>query len=140
MATGTTASTRNGGMVIPELKHGPRELARRHGALAGELVDAVVDAFALVERLVPESRLTESLSSVTAAVSLGMSGGSWLGGVAIDGAGDVLPPDGFRVRAGVITVRFGAPLPTGDASGAAGRQALADAAHASVLAQLRRSA
>lgn len=60
--------------------------------------------------------------------------------VAIDGAGDVLPPEGFRVRAGVITVRFGAPLPTGDASGAAGRQALADASHASVLALLRRSA
>ena len=60
--------------------------------------------------------------------------------VAIDGAGDVLPPEGFRVRAGVITVRFGAPLPTGDAAGATGRQALADAAHASVLALLRRSA
>jgi glycine/D-amino acid oxidase-like deaminating enzyme len=51
---GTGASTRNGGMVIPELKHGPRELARRHGAIAGELVDAVLDAFDLVERLVGE--------------------------------------------------------------------------------------
>ncbi|HEY8218013.1 MAG TPA: FAD-dependent oxidoreductase [Acidimicrobiia bacterium] len=51
---GVGASTRNGGMVIPELKHGPRELARRYGALAGELVDAVLEAFALVERLVDE--------------------------------------------------------------------------------------
>jgi 1-acyl-sn-glycerol-3-phosphate acyltransferase len=60
--------------------------------------------------------------------------------VAIDGAGDVLPPEGFRVRAGTITVRFGTPLATAGAEGAAGRQALADAAHASVLALLRRSA
>ena len=60
--------------------------------------------------------------------------------VAIEGAGDVLPPEGFRVRAGVITVRFGAPLATAGAAGAPGRQALADAAHASVLALLRRSA
>lgn len=56
--------------------------------LAGLSVSVVmIGAFALVERLVAESRLTESLSAVTAAVSLGMSGGSWLGGVAIDGAG-----------------------------------------------------
>jgi predicted MFS family arabinose efflux permease len=55
---------------------------------AGLSVSVVmIGAFALVERLVPESRLTESLSSVTAAVSLGMSGGSWLGGVAIDASG-----------------------------------------------------
>lgn len=60
--------------------------------------------------------------------------------VAIDGAGAVLPPDGFRVRAGTITVRFGTPLATAGATGAAGRQALADAAHASVLALLRRPA
>lgn len=60
--------------------------------------------------------------------------------VAIEGAGEVLPPEGFRVRAGVITVRFGAALATTEASGATGRQALADAAHASVLALLRRSA
>jgi glycine/D-amino acid oxidase-like deaminating enzyme len=53
-AIGVGASTRNGGMVIPELKHGPRDLARRYGALAGELVDAVLEAFALVERLVDE--------------------------------------------------------------------------------------
>lgn len=60
--------------------------------------------------------------------------------VAIEGAGEVLPPEGFRVRAGVITVRFGTPIPTAGATGAVGRQALADAAHASVLALLRQSA
>lgn len=59
--------------------------------------------------------------------------------VAIEGAGAVLPPGGFRARPGVITVRFGNPIPTaGHAPDAAGRQALADAAHASVLALLRR--
>jgi glycine/D-amino acid oxidase-like deaminating enzyme len=53
-AIGTGASTRNGGMVIPELKHGPRWLAHHHGPLGGELVEAVFDAFALVERLVED--------------------------------------------------------------------------------------
>ena len=51
---GVGASTRNGGMVIPELKHGPRHLARAYGALGGELVDAVFDAFAFVERIVDD--------------------------------------------------------------------------------------
>jgi glycine/D-amino acid oxidase-like deaminating enzyme len=51
---GVGASTRNGGMVIPELKHGPEWLARKHGALGGELVDCVFDAFDLVERLIDE--------------------------------------------------------------------------------------
>ncbi len=51
---GVGASTRNGGMVIPELKHGPEWLTKKHGALGGELVDAVFDAFALVEQLVDE--------------------------------------------------------------------------------------
>jgi len=51
---GVGTSTRNGGMVIPELKHAPDWLARTHGALGGELVDCVFDAFALVERLVEE--------------------------------------------------------------------------------------
>lgn len=59
--------------------------------------------------------------------------------LAIDGAGSVLPPDGFRARPGVIRVRFGTPLSTADlAPGAAGRQALADAAHAAVVALLRK--
>lgn len=51
---GTGASTRNGGMVIPELKLGPRALARKYGPLGGELVDAVLAAYDLVERLVEE--------------------------------------------------------------------------------------
>lgn len=57
--------------------------------------------------------------------------------VAIEGAGAVLPVGGFfRVRPGTIRVRFGDPLPVHGAE----RQALADAAHASVLALLRRPA
>ena len=59
--------------------------------VAGLSVSVVmVGAFALVERLVPDSRLTESLSSVAAAISLGLSAGSWLGGVAIDARGPSL--------------------------------------------------
>ena len=57
--------------------------------------------------------------------------------VAIEGAGAVLPPGGFRGRAGTIRVRFGQPLSTAGGAGAAGRQALAEAAHASVVALLR---
>lgn len=51
---GVGASTRNGGMVIPELKCGPRKLAKRYGALGGELIDAVFDAFDLVERTIAD--------------------------------------------------------------------------------------
>ncbi|MBB6600413.1 lysophospholipid acyltransferase family protein [Luteimonas sp. MC1825] len=59
--------------------------------------------------------------------------------VAIEGASAVLPPDRmFRVRPGVIRVRIGAPLPTSGDTGPVARQALADAAHASVQALLRR--
>lgn len=59
--------------------------------------------------------------------------------VAIEGAGAVLPADGFRARPGVIRVRFGTPLSTAACgSGAGARQAVADAAHASVVALLRR--
>lgn len=61
--------------------------------------------------------------------------------VALEGAGAVLPADGlFRVRPGVIRVRFGAPLPVDGASSAAARQALAADAHAAVQALLRRAA
>jgi glycine/D-amino acid oxidase-like deaminating enzyme len=52
---GAGASTRNGGMLLPELKLGPRALTHRLGPLGGELADAAVDAFALVESLI-ESR------------------------------------------------------------------------------------
>jgi 1-acyl-sn-glycerol-3-phosphate acyltransferase len=60
--------------------------------------------------------------------------------VAIEGAGAVLPVDGFfRVRPGRIRVRFGAPLPGRDASGSLDRQALARQAHASVQALMRQA-
>jgi len=59
--------------------------------------------------------------------------------VAISGSGAVLYPEGFfHVRPGTIRVRLGTPLPTANARGAADRQALADRAHASVLAMLAR--
>ena len=55
--------------------------------------------------------------------------------VAIEGAGAVLPVDGFfRVRPGTIRVRFGQPLPVQGSD----RQTLAEAAHASVVSMLRR--
>ena len=54
---GTGASTRNGGMVIPELKSGPRALARRYGPLGRELVDSVFSAFNLVENLIAENNI-----------------------------------------------------------------------------------
>ena len=49
---GWGASTRNGGMVLPELKAGPRTLERRHGALGLRLHQEVEDAFDHVEALV----------------------------------------------------------------------------------------
>lgn len=61
--------------------------------------------------------------------------------VAIEGAGAVLPVDGFfRVRPGRIRVRFGDPLPVAGAEGAVDRQSLARQAQASVQALLRRTA
>jgi len=49
---GRGASTRNGGMVIPELKAGPAALEERHGPLGHRLHAAVEEAFDLVEGLV----------------------------------------------------------------------------------------
>lgn len=49
---GWGASSRNGGMVLPELKAGPRTLERRHGALGLRLHQFVEDAFDHVEALV----------------------------------------------------------------------------------------
>ncbi len=55
--------------------------------------------------------------------------------VAIAGAGAVLPIDGlFRVRPGTITVRIGTPLATTGTD----RQALANEAHAAVVAMMDR--
>ena len=48
------ASTRNGGMVIPELKHGPDALARRHGDVGRALVEDTLAAYAFLRDLVAE--------------------------------------------------------------------------------------
>ncbi|MFZ6004653.1 MAG: FAD-binding oxidoreductase [Actinomycetota bacterium] len=51
---GWGASTRNGGMVLPELKLGPRSLERRYGELGVRLHASVEQAFDLVEKIVAE--------------------------------------------------------------------------------------
>jgi glycine/D-amino acid oxidase-like deaminating enzyme len=51
----TGASTRNGGMVIPELKAGPTKLEQRYGSLGRRMYDAVNEAFDDVEKIVAES-------------------------------------------------------------------------------------
>jgi glycine/D-amino acid oxidase-like deaminating enzyme len=51
------ASTRNGGMVIPELKHGVRALTRRYGRLGRELATSVFEACELVAQLVEYERI-----------------------------------------------------------------------------------
>ena len=51
---GWGASTRNGGMVLPELKAGPRALERAHGPLGIRLHAEVEAAFDHVERLIAE--------------------------------------------------------------------------------------
>ncbi len=51
---GWGASTRNGGMVLPELKAGPRSLERTHGELGLRLHQEVEDAFDHVEAIVAE--------------------------------------------------------------------------------------
>jgi len=48
---GWGASSRNGGMVIPELKAGPTAMAAKHGELGRRLYAAVDEAFDLVEEL-----------------------------------------------------------------------------------------
>lgn len=81
-------------------------------AVAGLSVSIVmVGAFSLVERLVPDSRLTESLSSVTAAVALGMSAGSWVGGVAIDANGPSLALGVCTASAAAAAVLFWSKAP-----------------------------
>jgi glycine/D-amino acid oxidase-like deaminating enzyme len=49
---GIGASTRNGGMVLPELKAGPTGLEETHGELGRRMFAAVDEAFAFVEGLV----------------------------------------------------------------------------------------
>lgn len=54
---GWGASTRNGGMVLPELKAGPRSLERRHGELGLRLHAEVEAAFDHVERVISEDAI-----------------------------------------------------------------------------------
>jgi len=59
--------------------------------------------------------------------------------VALHGTGAVLPAEsGFAVRPGPILVRFGRPIATTGPGAITQRQALAERAHAAVVAQLRR--
>jgi 1-acyl-sn-glycerol-3-phosphate acyltransferase len=60
--------------------------------------------------------------------------------VALEGTGAVLPPEGFfAVRPGTIRVRFGAPIATTGEGATIQRQALAQRAHADIVALLQRS-
>jgi glycine/D-amino acid oxidase-like deaminating enzyme len=54
---GARASTRNGGMVIPELKFGPETLGRRHGHEGERLVQHTLDAYAHLRELVVDERI-----------------------------------------------------------------------------------
>jgi glycine/D-amino acid oxidase-like deaminating enzyme len=54
---GWGASTRNGGMVIPELKHGPRALERRYGPLGVRMHAAVEEAFDFVETVIADESI-----------------------------------------------------------------------------------
>ena len=56
-ALGWGASSRNGGMVIPELKVGPAALEAKYGELGRRLFQAVNDAFDQVEALVAEGSI-----------------------------------------------------------------------------------
>lgn len=54
---GWGASSRNGGMVLPELKVGPRSLERRHGELGLRLHQFVEDAFDHVEAQIADGQI-----------------------------------------------------------------------------------
>jgi glycine/D-amino acid oxidase-like deaminating enzyme len=56
-AIGWGASTRNGGMVIPELKAGPSALEREYGPLGRRLFREVNEAFDHVEAIVVDDRI-----------------------------------------------------------------------------------
>ena len=66
---GWGASSRNGGMSIPELKAGPRTLIEKFGPLGARLHAEVEDAFDHVESLVgpggPSSATTSAADSCT---------------------------------------------------------------------------
>jgi len=54
---GFGASTRNGGMVIPELKSGPARLEKKYGSVGLRLYDEVNQAFDHVETLIAQEQL-----------------------------------------------------------------------------------
>ncbi|MGZ4681824.1 MAG: NAD(P)/FAD-dependent oxidoreductase [Acidimicrobiales bacterium] len=54
---GVGASTRNGGMVIPELKAGPVALAHKYGPVGRRLYDQVNEAFDHVEALIADEHI-----------------------------------------------------------------------------------
>ena len=54
---GAGASTRNGGMVIPELKHGPRSLRRKHAEVGAQLIAETLEAYALVQQRVEQEAI-----------------------------------------------------------------------------------
>ena len=54
---GTGASTRNGGMVIPELKAGPVALEKKYGPTGRRLYDQVNEAFDHVETLIADEQI-----------------------------------------------------------------------------------
>ena len=56
-AFSTGASTRNGGMVIPELKAGPGALRRSYGDLGSRMYAAVNEAFDWTERLIADDQI-----------------------------------------------------------------------------------
>jgi 1-acyl-sn-glycerol-3-phosphate acyltransferase len=86
------------------------------------------------------SRSGEVLAFKGGAFQAAIDAGTDVVPVAIQGSGAVLFPEGFfHVRPGTIRVCFGTPLPTRAAGGPVDRQALADDAHASVLAMLARA-
>lgn len=79
---GWGASTRNGGMVLPELKAGPRTLERRHGELGLRLHREVEDAFDHVESLVADGLDCAYLRSGQLHLSHGERGAARLVGLA----------------------------------------------------------
>ena len=54
---GFGASTRNGGMVIPELKSGPARLEKKYGSVGLRLYEEVNQAFDHVETLIAQEQL-----------------------------------------------------------------------------------
>jgi glycine/D-amino acid oxidase-like deaminating enzyme len=75
-ALATGASTRNGGMVLPELKAGPAALEAAYGPLGLRLHDAVEQAFDHVEALVTGPDGIDCAYERTGRLELGFGAGS----------------------------------------------------------------